>query len=123
MKAASSDSEIPMVNLARVLEQIEAHLAALRNDQANSPQEWLKVDEAAEYLKVSRDTIERLIASGQMRAAAIDTPNGCGRRSRYRIRRDWLDDYMVNKAGKARGAVEMALSRRRRLKLSHDFFG
>jgi len=72
-------------DLTRVLTHIEEHLAALRAERARSLEDWLTVEEVAKALKLSRDTVERLIGSGQLKAAAIDTPRGRGRRSRHRI--------------------------------------
>ena len=60
------------------------------------PTVWLTVDETAEVLKVSRDTIERLIASGQLMASIIRTPTGRGDRNRYRIHPNSIDSYLLS---------------------------
>lgn len=79
----------------RVLERIEAHLAALRNGATQQAREWLTIRDAAEVLKVSSDTIERLIAGGKLQASEIATGEGTGMRHRYRIRRAWLDAFLL----------------------------
>ena len=109
--------------LRDVLEQIEEHLAALRTGRTSPQQEWLTVTEVADELKGSRDTIERLIGSGQMKAASIETPKGRGKRSRYRVRRDWMEDFMLSKAKAVPITPRQNHRRRPRLKLPYDFIG
>lgn len=115
------DSQIP--DVARILERIEEHLAILKRQHASPTQDWLTIAEAASLMKVSRDTIERLVASGEIQSASIKTSKGRGRRSLHRIRRDWLEDYLVSRAGNARSPEVRPRPRRRRLRLDHDFFG
>ena len=110
-------------DLTRVLTQIEEHLAALRAEHARSPEDWLTVEEVAKALKLSRDTVERLIGSGQLKAAAIDTPRGRGRRSRHRIRRDWMDEFMQQRTAAKTSPVPPATRHKRRFKTDHDFIG
>jgi len=80
----------------RVLKQIEAHLAVLRDGVPGAARRWLTLDEAADELRLSRDTVERLITSGQLQAAELSTHAGRGLRRRYRIRRDWLEAYLLD---------------------------
>lgn len=80
----------------QVLRQIEEHLAALRNGAHGATSEWLTIGEVAEELRLSRDTIERLIAAGRLRAAEVTTEAGRGARHRYRIRRDWIDAFLAD---------------------------
>jgi excisionase family DNA binding protein len=87
--------------VARTLQKIEEHLAALRDGYAKASRDWLTVQEAADELRVSRDTIERLIGSGKLRAAEVATRMGTGLRHRYRIRREWLDEYLLASTGPA----------------------
>jgi excisionase family DNA binding protein len=47
---------------------------------------WLSLDEAAEYVRLSRRTLEREIAKGCLRASAIG--------SRRLLHRDELDAYL-----------------------------
>jgi excisionase family DNA binding protein len=47
--------------------------------------EWRTVPEAADYLRVSRRTLERLVANGDVRSSVVG-----GRRI---VRRAWLDQY------------------------------
>lgn len=123
MKEDGNNNGTAVPDLARVLEKIEEHLAVLRRERSRSPQDWLTIAEAASLMKVSRDTIERLVASGEIQSASIETSKGRGRRSLHRIRRDWLEDYLVSRAGNARSPDVRARPRRRRLRLDHDFFG
>ena len=90
----------PDQKLLQVLEQIEAHLSDLRRSSSKSGEDWLTVMDAADELKVSRDTVERLISSGRIRVSEITTKAGKGLRRRYRIRRDWLEAYLMEKSGK-----------------------
>ncbi|HSA29792.1 MAG TPA: excisionase family DNA-binding protein [Phycisphaerae bacterium] len=110
-------------SLVRVLEQIEEHLAALRTNRPAWHNEWLTVEEAARQMKLSRDTIERLIGSGQLKAAAIDTPRGKGRRRRFRIQREWVDEFMRARVGSSVPIVHSLSRRRRRARTDHDFIG
>ncbi len=84
--------------LVRVLQQLEEHLSALRNESTRTSRDWLTVQDAADELQVSRDTIERLIGSGKIRFSEISTEEGTGLRHVYRIRRDWLHAYLVSNA-------------------------
>ena len=76
------------------LERIEHLLEAIRTASAQPPREWLTIQEVADELRVSRDTIERLVLSGRLKATEINTGNGAGVRHRFRIRRDWINDYL-----------------------------
>lgn len=81
--------------LVRVLEQIEQHLAALRDGNGKSTKEWLSIQDAAKELQVSPDTIKRLVVSGKMQASEIVTDEGAGLRRRHRIHRTWLNAYLL----------------------------
>lgn len=83
-------------DMLQVLQQIEAHLAALRHGAAPPRQNWLTVEEVAQELRLSRDSIERLIAVGRLQAAEVTGVAGRGRRRRYRICREWIDDFLTN---------------------------
>ena len=110
-------------DLTRVLTQIEEHLAALRAEHARSPEDWLTVEEVAKALKLSRDTVERLIGSGQLRAAAIETPRGRGKRNRHRVRRDWMEEFMQKRITPRTSPVQTTTRYRKRFKPGHDFIG
>lgn len=64
----------------RMLRQIEAHPAALRNGAHGAESQWLTIAQAAKELQVARDTVERLIAAGKLLATEegryIDRPRG-----------------------------------------------
>lgn len=81
-------------DLLHVLLQIEAHLAALRQGAAGPRPDWMTVDEVANELRLSRDSVERLIACGRLQAAEVTGVAGRGRRRRYRVRREWIDDFL-----------------------------
>jgi len=61
--------------------------------------EWMTVGETAHRLRVSVETIRRLIRSGALRASSLETPPG---RGGYRIRRSDLEALLV---ARARGGV------------------
>ncbi len=82
--------------LLRVLQQIEAHLAAIRHAAPPPDRRWFTVEEVAKELRLSRDTVERLIAAGKLRAAELTTQAGRGVRHRYRVRRDWVDAFLAD---------------------------
>jgi excisionase family DNA binding protein len=106
----------------RVLRQIEEHLAALRNGAHSAASQWLTIDEVAEELRLSRDTIERLVAAGKLRAAEVTTRAGRGARRRYRVRRDWIDAFLANSAHPSH--IPVRENRRpRQLRPRTDFIG
>lgn len=104
-----------------VLSKIEAHLAALRANANQADRTWLTIREAADVLRVSRDTIERMITSGRLRAARIDTCIGKGKRVRYRIRREWLDECLNETKSPIRNTRQF--KRRRGKTQPIDFIG
>lgn len=66
-------------------ERVAGALAALHgNGSATTP--WLTIEEAAQYLRVSERTLERLLTRGKIRTSTI------GRRRL--LHRDELDAYM-----------------------------
>ena len=122
-RANDRHSQDAAPSITDVLVQIEEHLAALREDRVAPSPDWLTVEEAARHIRLSRDTIERLIGSGQLKAAAIETPKGRGRRSRYRIQREWLDEFMQSRTRPNAASERSPARRRRRFKAPHDFIG
>ncbi|TWT45869.1 Helix-turn-helix domain protein [Phycisphaerae bacterium RAS1] len=81
-------------DLLHVLQQIECHLAALRHGAAAPRPDWMTVEEVANELRLSRDSVERLIACGRLQAAEVTGVAGRGRRRRFRVRREWIDDFL-----------------------------
>jgi excisionase family DNA binding protein len=73
----------------RVREIIREEVAA----RAPVQREWLTVADAADYLCVSRRTLERLVANGDVRSSVVG-----GRRI---IRREWLDEYATTREERA----------------------
>jgi excisionase family DNA binding protein len=84
------------LQMVQALEKIEQHLAFLRTNQQCGISDWLTISEAATELKVSEDTIQRLVGYGKLKAAEIETPMGKGQKKRHRIHRDWIKEYMVS---------------------------
>ena len=117
------DSELQGTEVVRLLEQIEEHLAAMRTERMRPPEVWLTVEEVAQELKLSRDTVERLIGSADLRAASIETPRGQGQKSRYRVRREWLDEFMQSKTQPETRRSIGASPRKRRIRADPDFIG
>jgi excisionase family DNA binding protein len=80
----------PILDLAALAEFIRAIVreqsAALQQPQLP---EWLTVPEAADYLRRSRRTMERLVAAGDVRSSVV-----AGGRI---IRREWLDEYAATR--------------------------
>lgn len=83
-------------DVTHILHRIEGHLAMMRKAQQMARREWLTVREVALELQVSRDTIERLVASGRLRATRLQTSVASGRRCRYRIRREWIEEFLLD---------------------------
>jgi excisionase family DNA binding protein len=105
-----------------VLRQIEEHLEALRNGDHRAASRWLTIGEVAKELRLSRDTVERLIAAGKLRAAEVTTRAGRGTRHRYRVRRDWIDAFLANSAHPSH--IPVRENRRpRQLRPRTDFIG
>lgn len=104
------------------LQKIEEHLSAIRDANAHATREWLTVKDAADEIQVSQDTIERLICEGRIQAAEIATEAGRGVRRRFRIRREWLEAFLVSSTRQAKSPRQRVSSRRRRAALV-DFIG
>ena len=56
-------------DLAKTLHRIEEHLRAIRGGAGTTSRDWQTIQDVAEQLQVSRNTVERLIASGKLKAA------------------------------------------------------
>ena len=118
----------PVVNnsqtdeLLPVLQQIEAHLSAIRDAALRPERQWLTIGEVAEQLHLSRDTVERLIAAGKLKAAELSTRAGRGVRHRYRVHRNWVDAFL---ADSVRPPQKSTRERRRppQLRSTVDFIG
>lgn len=85
--------------VSKLLREIAEHLCAIRD--AAHPSETLTIEEAATELRASADTVLALIKTGQLRAAEIRTGRGRGLRTMYRIRREWIDEFLSQQATKA----------------------
>ena len=88
------DESVSGSDAAATLRRIEEHLAAIRQQQEGRSRTWLTVQDVAQELQVSRDTIERLIAFGKLKAAPITTSEGGGIRRMYRIKAEWLEEFL-----------------------------
>lgn len=107
---------------AATLRRIEEHLAAIRQQQEGSSRTWLTVEDVAHELQVSRDTVERLIAFGKLKAAPITTSEGSGIRKMYRIKAEWLDGFLLSLV--PRNATDYAIRPRRESRSGGtDFIG
>jgi len=73
-------NEQVLADLMRAI--VDERLAAL---DAPPEREWLTRDEAADHLRLSERTLDRLVARGEVRSALIE-----GRRI---FRREWLDEF------------------------------
>lgn len=51
---------------------------------------WLLTDEAAEYMRIDRDTVYTLLQRGELRGVKV------GRR--WRVRRDWCDAFLMGES-------------------------
>ncbi len=72
-------------------------VAAIKDGQKrfeDLPPTWLTAEQAASYLNLSPDTIERLAASGKLKSAEVRTDRSKGKRTIRRFRRKWLNDFM-----------------------------
>lgn len=81
--------------IAATLQRIEEHLAAIRESQNASFRQWLTMEDVAEELQVSKDTVERLVCAGHLKATILTTSRGKGWRRRYRIHRDWVAEFLL----------------------------
>ena len=74
---------------------------AQRAEGAVSQQRWLTIQEVADALRISRDTVERWIHAGQLRAVDISAkaaaPSG---RSTWRVSVSSLDQLLEDRANK-----------------------
>jgi excisionase family DNA binding protein len=77
-----------------VAEEIVAAIERGQKRFEDLPPTWLTVEQAATYLNVSPDTVERLASSGKLRSSEVKTDRSKGRRATRRIRREWLDEFM-----------------------------
>jgi excisionase family DNA binding protein len=93
MDEAAKDISVGRQMLEK-LSEIAQHLAILRSQVHNPPREWLTIGETARELQLSIDTIQRLIHSGKLKAARLETEKVQGRRCRYRIHREWIIELM-----------------------------
>ena len=88
------DESVLGSDAAATLRRIEEHLAAIRQQQEGRSRTWLTVQDVAQELQVSRDTIDRLIAFGKLKAAPITTSESNGRRKMHRIKTAWVEEFL-----------------------------
>ena len=70
----------------------------------NSPlvaKDWLTIQEVADLLKISRDTIERWINTGCLRAVDVGARNASSRRRTWRISSGSLERFLETRANGA----------------------
>lgn len=80
---------------------VREELSQAETVSAPPAQAWFTVEEAAAYLRVSKRTLERLVASGEVRSSTTER--------RRIIRCAWLDEFAA-----AREEAEPTTSPRRR---------
>lgn len=96
--------------LRRIAEAIEA----IAEDVARRSREWLDPADVAEEIRVSSDTVKRLMDEGRLRYKCIRTRQGSGKRGLRRVKRAWLDEYMnKSEAAAVRPAVSPTPGRRK----------
>ncbi len=68
-------------------------------EQQQSP--WMTTDECADYLKISKRQVFKLIQGGYLKSKRMKSPsyddkeNSRGNRLRIRIHREWADQYVM----------------------------
>ena len=77
-----------------IAEEIVAAIERGQKRFEDLPPTWYTVEQAATYLNLSPDTIERLAACGKLKSAEVRTDRSKGRRSIRRFRRKWLNEFM-----------------------------
>lgn len=70
-------------------------MVAINNNSFSDLPEILNSDVAADFLGISRETVQTYAREGRLRAAK------CGRG--YRIRREWLIDFLEGEADREQG--------------------
>ena len=65
---------------------------------SKSPEDYLTPEQVSEEISMSVATVKRLCASGELKSAQIATGHGKGKRFTHRIKRQWLDDYLMAQA-------------------------
>jgi len=68
---------------------------------------WLRIGEAAQYVRCGRKLLYREVAAGRLRAARV------GGRREIRTRREWLDEWLQATVGDAAQVVVSFVARRR----------
>ena len=79
---------------------------AVPSDDA-SPDTWLDVDQASEYLGFSGTSIRRWCRAKRIRHARAPGRNSC-----YRFRREWLDEFLEERTVNPRGIPYVPKSKR-----------
>jgi excisionase family DNA binding protein len=100
-KPAGTPFDVPIDRLILVrLEHLDELLStqewppAQPETEPEPPGPYLTIQEAARLLKVGEDTVERLISSGQLKAAEISGKGKSAGRKIRRIRREAVDELM-----------------------------
>ncbi len=93
-KPPEAKSEWAVDSIAATLRLIEKHVDVICGRVAEHPA-VLTVAQVAEYLKTSHKTVQRAIDQGHLKAADIgERKSGAKHRATYRIRQEWVDEYL-----------------------------
>jgi len=74
--------------------------------------EWLSIQQIADWLTVSRDTVERWVNTGQLRAVDVSARPGRGRPS-WRVNRESLDSFLATRANREQPTGKTSRRRKR----------
>src|SRR4051812_41128830 len=86
-------ADVLVEGLRDLVREIAREEIAVVTVQPKPEREWLTVAEAADYLRVSSRTMERLIQRGEVRSASVER--------RRIVRKNWLDEYATAREGVA----------------------
>ena len=72
---------------------------SLLNSLKNTPaDDWLTVEEVAKELKLSKSVVYRIVRNGELEAVnLVETDGHIAQKGHYRIKRQWLRDYVERK--------------------------
>lgn len=84
----------PLAATRAIAEELVAAIERGQKRFQDLPESWWTVEQAATYLNLSPDTVERLAGCGKLKSAEVRTDRSNGKRSIRRFKREWLDEFM-----------------------------